>query len=92
MNTLDNLEVNNLHSNNSTLQNTTIGTLNVTHGIYAHDDLQLEPYSEIRFGWDNAKMYVREGRLYFYSPEIGEWALTPSKEERAKRVIDTLDE
>ena len=80
MNNLDNLNV----SGHTTLQSANINHLTVntiiTSSSQWNDDLRIE----------DCKLYVKEGRLYFHSPEIGEWALTPTKEQHVQRVIDTV--
>lgn len=95
MNTLDNIDTRSINADYAT-----VGTINVVNGFTGNQtfygDVIMQKTSKIYFGSEHdmtrCKLYVREGRLYFHSPELGEYALTPSKEERVKRVIDTLDE
>lgn len=80
MNTLDNLTV---------YGQTTLGNVNINGWITTTGGSNLVHTAQVDL--DNGRLYVREGRLYFYSPELGEYSLTPTKEERVGRIVEEVD-
>lgn len=81
--------MNNLELSTLNVDNASVGSLSITYDCYPQQDIVLTKNAAIRF--ESAEIYVREGRLYFSSPEVGEWALTPTKEEKVKRILDNVE-